>query len=95
MYKPGNLLSTCLEMLGRGTDPAPVVAMHVGKLGERDALRLSRFFAGVRVISNIDRNKPARVLKRFVNKGATQASFKYEEEGKPARQVTVAVRHSY
>jgi len=90
MHKPGNVLDICLELLG--LQRRDVSAMHAGNLNPRDALKLTRFFTGVRVISNIDRTKPPRTIRRIMVKENASTTFKLDQEGKPSRTITIAVR---
>jgi len=89
MHKPGNVLDICLELLG--LQRRDVSAMHAGNLNPRDALKLSRFLAGVRVISNTDRTKPPRTIRRIMVKEDASTKFKLTPEGGPERTITVAV----
>jgi len=89
MYKPGNVLDICLELLEK--QRKDVAVMYSANLGDRDALKLSRFFSGVRVITSLDRTKPPRVMKRIVAHVDSSKTFTLNQEGQAPRTITIAV----
>ncbi|KAH7105502.1 eukaryotic translation initiation factor 2C [Auriculariales sp. MPI-PUGE-AT-0066] len=88
MYKPGNVLDICLEILG--LERNQVAGMYAGNLSERDALKLSRFLFGVRVITNIDRSKPPRVIKKIMGRDNSNKTFSLNQDGQPPRTISIA-----
>ena len=90
MHKPGNVLDICLQLLGLRRDN--ISAMHVGNLSPRDALKLSRFLAGVRVISNVDHTRPPRTIRRIMDQENASMTFTLNQAGQPPLITTIAVR---
>jgi len=90
MYKPGNVLDICLELLG--LKYRDIAALHAGNLNQRDALQMSRFLLNVRVWSNVDRNIPPRSVKRILVREDASTTFSLNRDGQPPRTITVAVR---
>ncbi|KAI0696653.1 argonaute-like protein [Cerioporus squamosus] len=85
MYKPGSMLDTALDFIGRQRDPN-LLAPSRGFPG-RELLRLQRFLSGVRVLMQIPGRAPAagpasrnpRPVAKLTPVGANQLSFTNRE----------------
>lgn len=87
MYKPGILYPLCMDILElRDRDPR---ALYVGNVSDRDAIKLSRFLAGLRVNSVMDKGKPPRVIKRVMHKDNAMKTFQLQSDNGPARTITI------
>ncbi|KAA1466451.1 argonaute-like protein [Dentipellis sp. KUC8613] len=76
MYKPGPLLSLCLEFLGKRGQPD---ALN-GKIPERERLRVQKFISGIRILTPSSKgarpNASPRVVKRLSKNGANELTFR-------------------
>ncbi|TFY72934.1 hypothetical protein EVG20_g92 [Dentipellis fragilis] len=76
MYKPGPLLSLCLEFLDMRGQPAALT----GKIPERERLRVQKFISGIRILTPSSKgarpNASPRVVKRLSKNGANELTFR-------------------
>lgn len=85
MYKPGPLLSLCLEFLGRGMNNPNMLAPKKG-FPDRERIRLQRFISGIRILTTHTMqsgqpNRTPRVIKKLSSAGASDLSFTMREGG--------------
>ncbi|KAF5387029.1 hypothetical protein D9615_002113 [Tricholomella constricta] len=80
MYKPGPLISLCLEFLGQ---TKPEMLSPARGMPDRERLRLQRFLSGLRVAINYtpagNRQSPPRVIKKLSTAGADVTSFQLRD----------------
>lgn len=79
MYKPGPLISLCLEFLNRPLNNPRALAPAQG-FPDRERLRLQRFLAGVRIVTPHTAtaggvNRAPRVVKKLSTAGANAITF--------------------
>jgi eukaryotic translation initiation factor 2C len=93
-YRPGRLLDLCLNALQRPGRPPLRPEQLAPRAGfpERERLRLQRFLAGIRIVTNQKDengrlNKTPRVVKKLSTAGAGDLEFQMRDGGK----MTVAV----
>lgn len=75
MYKPGSLLSLCLEFLGR-QHPNQLANMH-----DRDRIRLQRFISGMRVTTKHTGNVRTFTIRKLTSEPASAIMFPLREGG--------------
>lgn len=85
MYKPGPLLTLCLEFLGRGMNNPNMLAPRQG-FPDRERIRLQRFIQGIRILTtNATQtgppNRNPRVVKKLSSAGAADLTFTMREGG--------------
>lgn len=97
-YRPGPLLDLCLQYLKKPNRPEIRPEQLAPRSGfpERERLRLQRFIAGIRIITNqTDEsgklNKTPRVVKKVTSAGASDLSFQLREGGSMTVSVCVSV----
>jgi eukaryotic translation initiation factor 2C len=76
MYKPGPLLSLCLEVLGRDNNPR--LLQPRSGLPDRERLRLQRFIQNIKITTSHGGNghrKKLRTVKRLSRDGSRDLSF--------------------
>lgn len=78
MYRPGKLIDLCLDFLGR---PGDIKLLE--RIGDRDRLRLQRFIANLRVITETTSKEARlpRVVKGLSSTGADRMTFKMRDTG--------------
>ncbi|KZW04251.1 eukaryotic translation initiation factor 2C [Exidia glandulosa HHB12029] len=86
MYKPGILYPIAMDIMGFN-DPGQ---LYAGKFTDRDAVKLSRFLSGVRVLSVLDKTKPPRTVKRVLANENASKTFTLQVEGQAPRTISIA-----
>jgi eukaryotic translation initiation factor 2C len=86
MYQAGSLLDLCLDFLGKKHGQEDVLAPGPGGLTDRDRLRLQKFIAGIRVVtehrgSDGNSREIPRVLKKLTAVSARNLYFNLKEGG--------------
>ncbi|KAF8335043.1 argonaute-like protein [Cantharellus anzutake] len=86
MFRPGPLINVCLDFFGGNQDPRRL-SFKFG-LPDRERLRLQRFLAGVRVLTDPTGkgNPQPRVIRKLSDRSATDTRFSLREGG----NITVA-----
>ncbi|KAH8830505.1 argonaute-like protein [Flagelloscypha sp. PMI_526] len=81
MYKPGPLISLCLDYLGKPGQNPNLLAPRAG-LPDRQRLQLMRFISGIKVlIPNAEGKMIPRIVKKLSQAGASVLSFSLREGG--------------
>lgn len=91
MYKPGSLISLCLQFLRKEDNNVQALARIAGAAGrgvgisDRDRLALQRFISGIRVMTSgtLQQGRPRtpRVVKKISAVGASSLTFTLREGG--------------
>jgi eukaryotic translation initiation factor 2C len=78
MYQPGNLISLCLDFLGRSGQPH---ALTAGRLPDRERVRLQNFLKGIKITTPYRTHNPnrQRLVKRLTRESARHRTFDIED----------------
>jgi eukaryotic translation initiation factor 2C len=74
MYQPGNLISLCLDFLGRSGQPQ---ALTAGRIPDRERVRLHNFLKGIKVTTpyRTHNTNRQRLVKRLTRESARDRRF--------------------
>ncbi|KAN0109848.1 argonaute-like protein [Russula decolorans] len=74
MYQPGNLISLCLDFLGRSGQPHALTARRIP---ERERIRLQNFLKGIKITTPYRTHNPnrQRLVKRLTQESARNLRF--------------------
>lgn len=89
MYKPGSLLTLCLQFLRKEDNNAQALTRSISAPGrgisDRDRLSLQRFISGIRIMTigaaQQGRPRTPRVVKKLSSMGAASLTFTLREGG--------------
>ena len=74
MYQPGDLISLCLDFLGKSGQPH---ALNAGRLPDRERIRLGNFLKNIKVTTRHRTHNPngRRIVKRLTPESARHRTF--------------------
>ncbi|KAH7102563.1 eukaryotic translation initiation factor 2C [Auriculariales sp. MPI-PUGE-AT-0066] len=88
MYKPGNLIDVCLDVLG--LQRKDVARLYAANLNENDRDRLSKFLSGVSVVNVVDRSRPPKMLLKILKGIDSTKTFPVDKPGAPKKTISIA-----
>lgn len=79
MYQPGNLISLCLDFLGRSGQPHALIE---GRIPDRERVRLQNFLKGIKITTSYRTHNPnrQRLVKRLTRESARHRTFDIGDE---------------